>query len=67
MVTYYSLLFESTGDFDDVSKIETFFNYTTKFNEDGHQLSFDFKYDNTISENKAKIIERKMMPIEDTD
>ena len=56
----------STGDFDDVSKIETFFNYTTKFNEDGHQLSFDFKYDNTISENKAKIIERKVMPVEDT-
>ena len=50
-------------DFDDVSKIELFLNYTTKFNNDGHQLSFDFKYDNTISENNADIVEETIQPI----
>ena len=53
----------NVGDFDDISKIELFLNYTSKFNDDGHQLSFDFKFDNTISENKADILENTISPI----
>lgn len=43
------------GDFEDVSRIETFLNYTTKFDADGHELSVDFKYDNTISDSNSEI------------
>ena len=50
-------------DFDDISKIELFLNYTSKFNDDGHQLSFDFKFDNTISENEADILESTISPV----
>jgi len=53
-------------DFDDVSKIELFTNYTTKFNKDGHQLSFDFIYDNTISENDTDIIENIITPVSES-
>jgi len=52
----------NVGDFDDISKIELFLNYTSKFKDDGHQLSFDFKFDNTISENKADILENTISP-----
>lgn len=52
----------NVGDFDDISKIELFLNYTSKFNDDGHQLSFDFKFDNTISENEAEILENTTLP-----
>lgn len=50
------------GDFDDITKIELFLNYTTKFDKKGHQLSFDFKYDNTVSENDASIVESISIP-----
>ena len=53
----------NVGDFDDISKIELFLNYTTKFNDDGHQLSFDFKYDNTVSKNNTTINENTIIPI----
>jgi hypothetical protein len=53
----------NVGDFDDDSRIELFLNYTTKFNDDGHQLSFDFKYDNTVSKNNTTIIENIITPI----
>jgi len=53
----------NVGDFDDISKIELFLNYTSKFNDDGHQLSFDFKFDNTISENEANILESTISPV----
>ena len=53
----------NVGDFDDISKIELFLNYTSKFNDDGHQLSFDFKFDNTISENEADILENTISPV----
>lgn len=43
---------------NDVSKIETFFNYTGKFDDKGQQLSIDFKYDNTSSKNEADIMEK---------
>jgi len=56
----------NVGDFDDDSRIELFLNYTSKFNHDGHQLSFDFKYDNTVSENKATIIESELIPISES-
>ncbi len=50
------------SDFDDISKIETFLNYTNTFDENGQQLSFDFKYNTTISENNADIIENTILP-----
>ena len=53
-------------DFDDISKLEGFMNYTTKFSEDGHQLSIDLKYDNTVSENKASIDEMIRLPVTET-
>ena len=56
----------NSSDGDDVSKIETFLNYTSKFNEEGHQLSFDFKYDNTISDDDATIREHIITPTENT-
>ncbi|MCF6347501.1 MAG: TonB-dependent receptor [Flavobacteriaceae bacterium] len=56
----------NVGDFDDDSRIELFLNYTTKFNDDGHQLSFDFKYDNTVSKNNATIIESTIIPISES-
>ncbi len=56
----------NVGDFEDTSKIELFLNYTTKFNDDSHQLSFDFKYDNTVSENNTTIIENKTIPISES-
>ena len=54
------------GDFDDDSRIELFLNYNTKFNSKGHQLSFDFKFDNTVSENYADITENVFTPILET-
>lgn len=45
-------------DNDEVSRIETFFNYTGKFDNKGQQLSIDFKYDNTHSRNVANILEK---------
>lgn len=53
-------------DLEDISKIELFFNYTTKFSEDGHQLSFDFRYDNTVSDNRVDINENISIPTADT-
>ena len=50
------------SDFDDVSKIEFFANYTTKLSKEGRKLSFDFKYDNTTSDNNADIIENITIP-----
>jgi len=53
-------------DLDDISRIEVFLNYTSKFNKEGHQLSFDFKFDNTISENEADITEDIVFPDSET-
>ena len=53
-------------DLDDISRIEAFLNYTSKFNKEGHQLSFDFKFDNTISENEADITEDIVFPASET-
>ena len=50
-------------DIDETSTMELFLNYTSKFLKEGHQLSFDFKFDNTVSENAADILENATSPV----
>jgi len=50
-------------DIDETSTMELFLNYTSKFLKEGHQLSFDFKFDNTVSENAADIFENTTSPV----
>ncbi|MDY7393919.1 outer membrane beta-barrel family protein [Aureibaculum sp. 2210JD6-5] len=52
----------NVDDHDDIIKIETLLNYTNKISKKGERLSFDFKYSNTISDNKAKIFESVSVP-----
>ena len=44
-------------DYDEGSRIEAMVGYKTNFNEEGHSLSIDFKYENTDSENNTNINE----------
>jgi len=50
-------------DIDEISTMELFLNYTSKFLKEGHQLSFDFKFDSTVSENAADILENATSPV----
>ena len=42
-------------DNSDEAFLEAYLHYRTKFNEEGHQLSADLKYDNSISDNATDI------------
>ena len=42
-------------DNSDEAFLEAYLRYSTKFNEEGHQLSADLKYDNSVSDNKTDI------------
>ena len=57
--------FRDVNDNSDESFIETFVNYTTKFNEDGHQLSFDINFDKTTSNNTTKLSDKETFPNSD--
>ena len=49
-------------DNSDESYTETFLNYTTKFNEKGHQLSLDINFNKSNSENETNIIDKGVFP-----
>ena len=55
----------SVRDVDDNSDeafLEAYLQYTTKFKKDGHQLSVDFKYDNSLSDNITGILNTETFP-----
>lgn len=54
--------FRDVKDYSDASYFETFFNYTTKFNKKGHQLSFDLNYNKDHSKNNTDIIDEEVYP-----
>ena len=49
-------------DNSDEGYLEAFFQYTTKFNKEGHQLSADIKYDNSIADNETDIHNTETFP-----
>lgn len=49
-------------DNSDEGFLEAYFQYTTKFNKEGHQLSADFKYDNSLADNKTDILNTETFP-----
>jgi hypothetical protein len=49
-------------DNTDEGFLEAYFQYTTKFNKEGHQLSADFKYDNSLADNKTDILNTETFP-----
>ncbi len=57
--------FRDVDDNSDESFLEAFINYTTKFNNSGHQLSINIDYDKNSSENNTFIFNHKTYP--DTD
>ena len=64
-----SLIQSSTRKVDDNSEeayLEAFLQYTTKFNKEGHQLSADLRYDNSLSDNKTNIRNFETFPASGT-
>lgn len=49
-------------DNSDEGFLEAYFQYTTKFNKEGHQLSADIKYDNSLADNKTDILNTQTFP-----
>lgn len=49
-------------DNSDEGFLEAFFQYTTKFNKEGHQLSADIKYDNSLADNETDILNTETFP-----
>ncbi len=49
-------------DNSDEGYLEAYFQYTTKFNKEGHQLSADIKYDNSLADNKTDILNTETFP-----
>lgn len=63
------LIRSSVRDVDnnsDEAFLEAYLQYTTKFKKEGHQLSGDFKYDNSISDNNTEIVNTETYPGEET-
>ena len=59
------LIKTSLRDVDDNSDegfLEAYVQYSTKFNDEGHQLSVDIKYDNSIADNNTDILETETFP-----
>ena len=53
-----SLIQSSTRNVDensDEAYLEAFLQYSTKFKKEGHQLSADLRYDNSLSDNKTNM------------
>ncbi|MCB0475687.1 MAG: TonB-dependent receptor [Flavobacteriaceae bacterium] len=48
-------------DLEDISRIEGFINYTSKFRKEGHQLSVDLKYVSSASKSKIFINEEQLL------
>ena len=55
-----------TKDHTDVTFFESFINYTTKFNNKGHQLSLDMKFSKNRAENNTKILDETIFPDDKT-
>lgn len=49
-------------DNSDESFLEAFVQYATKFNDKGHQLSADIKYDNSLADNDTDILNTETFP-----
>ena len=49
-------------DNSDEGFLEAYFQYTTKFNKEGHQLSADIKYDNSLADNETDILNTETFP-----
>jgi hypothetical protein len=56
-----------TKDHSDVSFFESFFNFTTKFNDKGHQLSLDMNFSKNRAENNTTILDEVVFPNVNTD
>lgn len=56
-----------TKDHSDVSFFESFFNFTTKFNDKGHQLSMDMSFSKNRSKNNTIILDNVVFPDISTD
>ncbi len=52
----------NVDDNSDEGFLEAFLQFTTKFNKEGHQLSADIKYDNSLADNKTDIINTETYP-----
>lgn len=57
----------NVNDNSDVYHFESFFNYTTKFDKKGHQLSFDMNFNKDNSQNTTDIYDEETYPLEETD
>ncbi len=49
-------------DNSDEGYLEAYFQYTSKFNKEGHQFSADIKYDNSLSDNETDILNTETFP-----
>lgn len=49
-------------DNSDEGYLEAYFQYTTKFDKEGHQLSADIKYDNSLADNETDILNTETFP-----
>ena len=54
--------YRDTKDNSDISYMETYISYTTKFKEKEHQLSFDMNYNKHHSENNTAIEDEQIYP-----
>ena len=54
------------NDNSDEGFLEAFVQYSTKFNEKGHQLSADIKYDNNLADNETDILNTETFPGSET-
>lgn len=62
------LIKTSLRDVDDNSDegyLEAFFQFTTKFDENDHELSAEIKYNNNLSDNETEILNTETFPLDE--
>ncbi|MCP4882640.1 MAG: TonB-dependent receptor [Flavobacteriales bacterium] len=57
--------YRKVDDNSDEGFLEAYFQFTTKFNSEGHQLSADIKYDNSLADNQTDILNTETFPDSD--
>ena len=57
--------FREVDDNSDEGFLEAYVQYATKFNDKGHQLSADLKYDNSLADNDTDILNTETFPGDD--
>ncbi|MCA0931140.1 TonB-dependent receptor family protein [Lutimonas saemankumensis] len=60
-----TLIKSSIRDVDDNTDegfLEAYIRYATRFEKEGHQLSFDLKYDNSLADNETDILNTETFP-----